>query len=231
MCWPVWENSKGVNNLFNRNVKQASSTRVWKEPARETKRTRVCWDDTQVPAKEQTLLWPSSRGIRLSWGTLPPSPRSPYPQHEFLTLIPSQSFRVSEGSWEAGGGWSFPLLPGSGALQGTCQTGSHPGSPQASVCFPLSWHWHRRAFPFSKRSLMWFPRLVLKHLCRLCHSSCVPGNGPRHPEASRAIQTQEIRMLAPCHTMLVSLDGALGLWKEAWVVSGLRTRRRGCGMH
>lgn len=239
MCWPVWENSKGVNNLFNRNIKQASSTRIWKEPARETKRTKVCWDDTQVPAKEQPLLWPSSRGMRLSWGTLPPSPRPPYPQHEFLTLIPSQSFRVSEGSWGAGGGWSFPLLPGSGVLQGTCQIASHPGSP-LGLCLLSSFLTLTQE---SVSVLQMVPHVVsqvntetfMQALPRqLCAGKWAeaPGGLPSHPNSGNKSAGSLPHYVGQSRWGLRIVEGSLGsVWtqnlkKGLWYTLGAWTYRR-----
>lgn len=75
MCWPVWENPKGVTNLFNRNIKQAPSTCIWKEPAGETKRWPTFARMTpRFPRRNNLSMWSSSRRMRLSGGTRPPSP-------------------------------------------------------------------------------------------------------------------------------------------------------------
>lgn len=111
MCWLVWENPKGVTNLLNRNIKQAPLLASGKNQQGKLRGLTMC----PVELRDSN--------------TAPTPPHATLPQHEFPTLILSQSFGVSEGNWEQGRVWGLQLFSGLGALQDTHQTGSHPGPP------------------------------------------------------------------------------------------------------
>ena len=187
MCCSVRGNPKGVTNLFSRNIQQAPSSYIWKEPAGETKRDpKFVRMMPRSPQRNHFPVWPCSRGTRLSWGILTtPIPHTTLPPAWISHPDPQPVIWGLWGQLWTRRGLEFSAVLEARAVQGACQTGIQPGFPAGLGSLPSSWHWDRRVSPSSVCCLTRFPSLMLKHLYRLGHSSCVPGNGPRHPEASQ----------------------------------------------
>lgn len=89
MCWPVWENPKGVFNLFNRNIKQAPATHICKEQAGKQREAQGLPGWHPGPLKRAaTPCDPPADGRQLSWGTPTPSPTYTSPSMNFLYWSP-----------------------------------------------------------------------------------------------------------------------------------------------
>lgn len=158
MCWPVWENPKGVTNLFNRNIKQAPSTCVWKEPAGETKRGSVFARMTPRFPPRNNL---SSRRMRPSGGTRPLSPSQ-------CQLTTSRNC-LTHPQPVLGGLWKRPRTRECLEFSAVTQVRGFAGHPPDRFPSRLSYRpWFAFLFPdtdtevfsFSKWSLTRFPSLT-----------------------------------------------------------------------